>query len=239
MLSRWGDVSLLGAVGGGARNEVREVEVDGRRCVARVGSRTGDELAWELDLIGWLGEHEVGVPAVVSTTEGEREHSGVVLFEWIDGHHPDSQDEWVAVRDLLVGLHAVTGSWPQRPGFRAAVDLLDADIAGDVDLTVMPPDAVERCRRAWARLAELPRTVVHGDPGRTNILISDGRPVLIDWDEARVDTPWFDLAALPDAVSPLDEAERWVARQAASAWEAAVSWTAEPAYAHRRLDELE
>jgi thiamine kinase-like enzyme len=126
----------------------------------------------------------------------------------------------------------------QRPGFLSAPDLLSAERGGDVDLTVMPTEAVRRCRAAWARLAGYPATLVHGDPGECNILMGDSGVVLLDWDESRVDVPLFDLAALPAEVSPIDEHERWIASQAASAWEAAVSWRVEPEYARRRLAEL-
>jgi Ser/Thr protein kinase RdoA (MazF antagonist) len=73
-------------------------------------------------------------------------------------------------------------------------------------------------------------TVVHGDPGRENVRIVGGRAILLDWDEARVDLPAFDLAVLPGA----DEA----IVQAAHAWEAATCWRAEPEYARRRLAQL-
>lgn len=62
--------------------------------------------------------------------------------------------------------------------------------------------------------------MIHGDPGGANALITaEGDCVLIDWDEARVDDPLFDLK--------LTEAEEL----AALAWEIAVCWKPEPAYA--------
>ncbi len=136
-------------------------------------------------------------------------------------------------------LHISLRDIDQRPGFLSATDLLQFDRGGDVDLTVMPADVVERCRNAWARLFEYPRVIVHGDPGVSNILVSATGVVLIDWDECRVDVPLFDLAALPRDVVGLRDEEWWIATQAASAWEVAVSWRAEPEYARRCLAELE
>lgn len=108
---------------------------------------------------------------------------------------------------------------------------------GDVDLALMPASAAWRCRQAWEALSGLP-TVIHGDPGASNILITETDVVLVDWDEARVDRPWFDLAALPEAASPLQGEQHQLAARAADAWEAAVGWQLEPDYARRRLQNL-
>ena len=51
-----------------------------------------------------------------------------------------------------------------------------------------------------------------------------GDIVLHDWDEARVDDPYFDLAALPQALAGLDDREWIIAQRASAAWETAVSW---------------
>lgn len=71
--------------------------------------------------------------------------------------------------------------------------------------------------------------MVHGDPCAANIRVSGGRIGFLDWDEARVDHPWLDLADIPGlAVPPVAEA-------AIDAWEAANAWVMEPSYARRRL----
>jgi Ser/Thr protein kinase RdoA (MazF antagonist) len=144
----------------------------------------------------------------------------------------------LAVAEYLTTLHTSLRGFSQRPGFVSSIDLLDVDAGGDVDLTTMPAHAVESCRTAWARLRGRETSVVHGDPGAENILVTDDGVVLLDWDESRVDVPVLDLAALPEDASPLEEDERWLAAQAASAWEAAVSWQLEPEYARRRLAEI-
>jgi hypothetical protein len=61
---------------------------------------------------------------------------------------------------------------------------------------------------------------------------------LLDWDESRVDVPWFDFAFLPEGVEAPSPADRDTLVTAGVAWEAATCWTPEPEYAARRLAEL-
>ena len=112
---------------------------------------------------------------------------------------------------------------------------LTADTGTKIDLIAMPPEAVIRCRAAWARLAGRPTCVVHGDPNPNNILITADRVAMIDWDEARVDVPDLDLV-LPGNAAGLDPAAHDIAAQASAAWEAAVCWDDD--YAVRRLSEV-
>ena len=107
-------------------------------------------------------------------------------------------------------------------------------------LDLMPGDVVQRVRDAWRALAGEPQSVIHGDPAANNVLLEGGRGELIDWDEARVDVSILDLAALPVNRMPSVGRQRLaLARRAAVAWEVANVWVAEPAYARRRLAELE
>lgn len=237
-LAPWGDAVVGQRLGGGNRNDVWSARVHGRRCVARRTSRSVEALDWELSLLSFLEAEDLKVPAFVPTVDGRRHANGIAVFEWVDGSAPAAASEWTRVARYLQRLHELTLGWPQRPGFLSASELIHAHRGGDVDLAEMPDDAVAACRKAWESIQDHPRAVVHGDPGASNVMIADGHVVLIDWDEARVDAPAFDLAALPDAASPLETDERVMAHRAASAWEAAVSWTHEPAYARRRLAEL-
>ncbi len=68
------------------------------------------------------------------------------------------------------------------------------------------------------------------------LLADDGRVGLLDWDESRVDAVHRDVANL--GVRVLDDGEHQRALRCADAWEAANAWTAEPAYARRRLAQL-
>ncbi|OLF07568.1 hypothetical protein BLA60_27000 [Actinophytocola xinjiangensis] len=233
-LSPWSGAAVVGRLTGGHRNEVFELRRHGERLVARVSRRTGPALDWELDLLEFLSTHDFIVPTVIPTDDGRRSADGVVVQRWLGGREPTTYD-WPAVTDVLHRLHALTGDWPQRPGFAATRDLLTADHGGDVDLTTMPADAVRAVRAAWAGLAGR-HTVVHGDPGAPNVRITDRGVGLLDWDEARVDHPDLDLADLP--VPALPQARNRTARAAIDAWEAAAGWTREPEYARGRLAEL-
>ena len=97
----------------------------------------------------------------------------------------------------------------------------------------MPAGAVAACRRAWALLDGVPEAVVHGDPGPSNIRVTEAGVGLLDWDEARVDCVDLDLAELPFADLP--PARLSAARTAVTAWEAASGWIVERSYARRRL----
>jgi Ser/Thr protein kinase RdoA (MazF antagonist) len=212
--------------------------VNGKACVVRRSTRSDAALAWELDLIEEARHRGLGAPEIVPTAAGDRSCDGVVIQHRVPGARPASREDWLAVAEYLTTLHTSLRSFGQRPGFVSSIDLLDLDAGGDVDLTEMPAHAVESCRTAWARLRGRETSVVHGDPGAENILMADDGVVLLDWDESRVDVPLLDLAALPEDASPLEDDERWLGAQAASAWEAAVSWQLEPEYARRRLAEI-
>ncbi|MGH2584451.1 MAG: phosphotransferase, partial [Dehalococcoidia bacterium] len=110
---------------------------------------------------------------------------------------PTTEQDWRAVAAVLSRLHTLTRDRPQRPGFRATVDLLTHDHGGDVRLDLMPADAIRRCRAAWRTLIREPQSVVHGDPGAGNIRVSRQGAGIFDWDESRVDASILDLASLP------------------------------------------
>ncbi len=230
----------------GHRNRLAVVAIDDRPFVARLSRIRTLALEWEATLLDWLGRCDVGVPALLPTRKGWGAEDGPASFHWggclvmqvVDGHQPRSDDDWELVAATMRRLHHVSGGWPQRPGSRAANDLLTYEHADNVAVSAMPPDAVRRCREAWSSVAHLPRSVVHGDPRPGNIRISEGRAVLLGWDEARVDASVFDLVTLPRRSSGLSEAQ-WVdALRASYAWEAANRWTEEPTYARRQLDLL-
>lgn len=239
LLGRWGDVELVRRASTGYVNEVWFALVDGDECVVRAPKRSNEALQWEIELLDRLGDAGVRVPEVVLTRDGATSAGGVVVFRRVEGDPPTTAEHWALVRDYLQRVHDECAGIAQRPGFLSSADLLVEDVGGLVDLRVMPDDAVARCRAAWARLAGMPQTVVHADPGAENIFVRGDAVVLIDWDEARADVPLFDLAALPDEVCPLPDAERWVARQAASAWEAAITWSNDREYALWRLSQVD
>ncbi len=94
-------------------------------------------------------------------------------------------------------------------------------------------------RSAWAPLAGLPASVVHGDPHAGNLRVDEGGVGLVDWDEARVDVSLLDFSDLPPAAGvQITDLPPDRLHVAGDAWEVANSWTLEQAYARQRLDGL-
>ena len=236
-LAAWGEAAVRGPAHGGARNEIVRVELDGRRCIARRGRRGGEALGWEVELLCHLAASGVGVPKLVPAQDGRLFVGSTIVMEEVRGDRLAKADR-VAIPRALRRVHAATTGWAQRPGFLSSRELLVADRGGDIDLAAMPADAARSCREAWARLPDLPHTVVHGDPNPGNAIESSGGVVLLDWDEARVDHPWLDLAALGRELSELPPSDADVAYRAAVAWDAAMCWHDEPDYARHRLAEI-
>jgi aminoglycoside phosphotransferase (APT) family kinase protein len=168
--------------------------------------------------------------------DGRRFAEGLVVMTYIEGDPPEGEDDWHRVASTLRQLHRLTQGWPQRPGWRSSTDLLHAETGTKVDLNLMPPEGVTRCRAAWARLQGRPACVVHGDSNNVgNVRVTANRVALIDWDESHVDVPDLDLV-LPHNAAGLDEGAYEIASQASAAWEAAVCWDDE--YALKRLAEV-
>jgi Ser/Thr protein kinase RdoA (MazF antagonist) len=236
-LALWGkDVSRVERLTGGVANDVWSVRIDGRLAVARLGTRDDADLAWETSLLAHLHRHGMTVPVPIPTLDGRPFVQGLVVMPFLEGSAPQTEADWRRVAVELRKLHALTRSWPQRPGWRSSTDLLLADRGTRIDLTRMPAEAVARCRAAWARLAGRETAVVHGDPNPRNILVTAERIALIDWDEAHADVPDLDLD-LPFNAADLDPTTRHRTHQASAAWEAAVCWDDD--YSKRRLAEVQ
>ncbi|MCB0908823.1 MAG: phosphotransferase [Nocardioidaceae bacterium] len=235
-LAAWGDAAVrLHPLKGGVANDIWRVRVGDREAVGRLGARPDADLAWEAGLLAHLDRAGFTVPVPIPTADGRPFVDGLMVMTYVDGEPPSTPSDWRRVADTLRGLHGHTRDWPQRPGWRSSADLLVTTTGTRIDLTAMPPDGVERCRAAWARLAGRPTCVVHGDPNPGNVRIAGDRVGLIDWDEAHVDVPDLDLA-LPHNAADLDDDALDVASQASAAWEAAVCWGDD--YAVRRLAQV-
>lgn len=183
----------------------------------------------------WLDRNGLTVPVPIPTKDGRLFADGIVVMSYIEGEAPTTKADWLRVAETLRQLHRLTLGWPQRPGWRSSIDLLQVEKGTKVDLSAMPAEGVARCRAAWARLAGRPTCVVHGDPNPRNIRITTDRVALIDWDEAHVDVPDLDLA-LPYNAAGLDAEAYDIAAQASAAWEAAVCWDDD--YSLKRLAEV-
>ena len=237
-LEPWGSATI-GAELSGLRNRVWSIRLRGERYVARQSSRGAGVLDWELDLLETLRRHDFTVPQPVRSVSGERQVDGLVVFTFLEGKQPEGRRDWQLVSDELRRLHELTRAWPQRPGFRTSRELLTENAGGDVDMSLLHPTDAALCRDAWSDLPRGQESVVHGDPSASNILIDGDRVGLLDWDEARVDSPLLDLGALGEAeLAGLPTDDFRLAQRAAVAWEVAVCWQLEGDYARRRLKEL-
>jgi Ser/Thr protein kinase RdoA (MazF antagonist) len=235
-LEHWGEgASRLERLSGGVANDVWSVRIGGQVAVARLGTRSDADLAWETGLLQHLDQNDMAVPVPIPAMDGRLFVNGLVVMKYLEGTPPETEGDWRRVADTLRKLHLVTRGWPQRPGWRSSTDLLEADRGTRIDLTRMPPEGVARCRAAWARLAGRETCAVHGDANPRNILVTAERVALIDWDESHVDVPDLDLE-LPHNAADLDPFAWEIAHQASAAWEAAVCWDDD--YSKQRLAEV-
>jgi Ser/Thr protein kinase RdoA (MazF antagonist) len=236
-LAFWGeDAARIEPLAGGVANDVWSVRVRGRLAVARLGSRNDADLAWEAALLQHLERQGLTVPVPIPTADGRLFADGLTVMTYMDGGPPETGADWRRVADTLRRLHRATRGWAQRPGWRSSTDLLQAESGTRIDLARMPPEAVARCRAAWARLANRPTCVVHGNPNSAaNVRMTRERVALIDWDEAHVDVPDLDLV-LPHNGGGLEGRALDIAWQASAAWEAAICW--DDAHAVERLAEV-
>ena len=232
-LEQWGDdVTRIKPLTGGVANDVWSVRLDGRLAVGRLGDRSEADLAWETELLQHLDREGLTVPVPIPTTAGRLFADGLVVMTYVEGRPPETETDWRGVAAALRQLHRLTHGWPQRPGWRSSTDLLHAATGTKIDLAAMPPEAVARCRAAWARLTGRQTCVVHGNPeSPANVRITAGGVALLDWDEAHVDVPDLDLV-LPYNAAGLDDSAHDIAAQAFAAWTAAVCWDDEHAVKH-------
>jgi Ser/Thr protein kinase RdoA (MazF antagonist) len=235
-LGQWGDdVARIERLTGGVANDVWSVRIHGQLAVARLGTRSDADLAWETELLQHLDREGLAVPVPIPTTDGRLFANGLVVMKYMAGGPPETEADWRRVADTLRRLHQLTQGWPQRPGWRSSTDLLVAETGTRINLSAMPPEGVARCRAAWARLAGRETCVVHGDLNPRNVRMTTDRVALIDWDESHVDVPDLDLV-LPHNTAGLEGAAHDIAAQASAAWEAAVCWKDD--YAVKRLAEV-
>ncbi|WP_064710106.1 phosphotransferase enzyme family protein [Rhizobium bangladeshense] len=235
-LELWGKgAARIERLSGGVANEIWSVRVRGQLAVARLGTRSDADLAWEADLLQYLDRQGLSVPVPLPTTDGRLFADGLVVMEYMHGDPPRTESDWRRVAETSRELHRLTRGWPQRPGWRSSSDLLNAETGTRIDLTAMPPEGVARCRAAWSRLVGRETSVVHGDLNPGNVRMTTDHVTLIDWDESHVDVSDLDLV-LPYNAAGLEEEAYDIAAQASAAWEAAVCWDDD--YSKKRLAEV-
>lgn len=145
--------------------------------------------------------------------------------------------DWLLVATELRRLHVEFSELPQRPGCVVVHELGPDSRSVDADIRALPDGVADELLGVFAGSAGCLVSVIHGDPGPSNLRITDTNQVgFLDWDESRVDVTHLDLANL--GVQVLDDTQHSAATLLADAWEAANAWTAEPAYALDRLRSL-
>jgi Ser/Thr protein kinase RdoA (MazF antagonist) len=200
----------------------------------RQSRRSAESLAWELELLIDLERAGFVVASPVPTDDGVLSRGGVVVQRWIDGREPGSPSDWQLVASELGRLHSLFAYRAQRPGCCIAYELDRSSRSVDADIGSLPDDVATEVLEVFAGLHGRFVSVVHGDPGPSNLRITaDGRLGLLDWDESRVDVADFDLANL--GVQVLGDGDHNRALLAADAWETVNAWVVEPDYALERL----
>ena len=197
-----------------------------RNTVLRVGNHVVKSTRRTEAALRWLEEAQdaaqacgLYAPRLVPSTDGTLCVAGWTCEPYLPGTPTDPAQ----ISRHMTAFHQHAAHLAPRPGCAGALDLITADKGGDVDLSHMPRDLVRRLRAAWRALPDA-HTTVHGDLTPDNILTTaEGRIVLLDWDEARRDSPAFDRATW-DGSDP-------VATRAAQAWEIACCWQIEPDHA--------
>ncbi|MFK8023421.1 MAG: phosphotransferase enzyme family protein [Ilumatobacter sp.] len=235
---RWPGLEPVAQIDEGNRNTVWQAVLGGRSVAVRTSRRSAASLAWELDLIEWLGDRSFYVPKVITTIGGERSCDSFVVQEWIDGHAPATVEEWDRVADELQRLHQLGTDIPQRPSCMSVLELNGRSASVDADMSALPEAVAERLLQVFAEFRDVPRALIHGDPAPSNIRITDdGRVGLLDWDESRGDLVWHDLSNL--GTRRLHASDHRRAQRLSNAWEATNAWLVEPEYARERLAALD
>jgi Ser/Thr protein kinase RdoA (MazF antagonist) len=94
-LEQWGDdVTRLEPLTGGGVNQVWSVRVNGQLAVARLGSRSDADLAWETDLLRHLDRQGLRVPVPLATTSGRLFADGLVVMTYVEGEPPETEADW-------------------------------------------------------------------------------------------------------------------------------------------------
>ncbi|HHT0591777.1 TPA: phosphotransferase [Legionella anisa] len=85
-LYQWGkDVVRLEPLSGGVANDVWKVRIQGQVAIARLGTRSDADLAWETELLQYLDRNGLTVPVPIPTSTGRLFVDGLVVMNYIEG----------------------------------------------------------------------------------------------------------------------------------------------------------
>lgn len=194
-----------------------------RNLVLRVGDHVMKTTRRSEAALRWLGpvqdiaaHHGLLAPRLIPSVSGALNVDGWTC----EPYRPGIPTPPAQVASAVAALHVTARNVLPRPDCPSSRQLQIKNTGGDIDLTTMPRNLVAQLRAAWANLPE-DQTAIHGDLNPSNILTQeDGCIVLVDWDEARRDSPAFGHAMWSD--------DKPTHSRAATAWEIACCWHLEP-----------
>lgn len=121
--------------------------------------------------------------------------NGIVAMEFVKQHDtPEGFDAAKMSAELLQGIHSIqiTDDMPTVDQWGVAKELMK--VAHDEKL---PATLIERLEAALAQGPSLElQAVCHNDLNPTNIIFDSKRLIAIDWDEAKVGDPYYDLGKI-------------------------------------------
>lgn len=222
-LSGFGPLHVIRPLPGGHRNAVWLVQDPrGGLFVAKSTGHDLTSLAWLFAVQHCARQAGFKIPPPLMTREGTFCHAGWALEAFVTGR-PARQSDLAQLVSRLRQFHRLSADLPQRPGSVGCVDLLNVDRGRGVDMAALPPPVAAACRAAWRPFVDAVQTAIHGDIGCGNVILTPEGPALIDWDEARRDLNFLDLAAC--------QALTGAQARAHVAWEIACGWRYEQARA--------
>jgi Ser/Thr protein kinase RdoA (MazF antagonist) len=186
-------------LGGGYKSELlRYGDV-----VLRLQKTTIESAEWEHRLLAELAPQVAEVVAPLTRPELWEDGRIATLWPFVPGGDLDPGDpqQRSELARVLARLHAAGLDWDggQRPGASAWPERdLARNAWWDWKIVEKPPELVAAYDEMNEFLRDPPDLalgVVHGDVYRGNMRVLDGRIVaLLDWEEARVDWPAWELA---------------------------------------------
>ena len=88
-LAHWGDdARRIRPLSGGSNNDVWRVDLGKHSAVARLGTRSDADLAWEADLLLHLDRQGLAVPVPIPTTDGRLFADGLMVMTYMEGRPP-------------------------------------------------------------------------------------------------------------------------------------------------------
>jgi Ser/Thr protein kinase RdoA (MazF antagonist) len=108
-LENWGkDAHRIEPLLGGSVNDVWSVRLDGQIAVARLGTRSDADLAWETALLQHLENNGLTVPVPIPTTDGRLFVYGLMVMKYMEGGPPETDADWRRVAETLGQVHELT-----------------------------------------------------------------------------------------------------------------------------------